>query len=190
VSANVGAAPVPFSLRLIDAEQHTLVRSGLSSSSGAAQRTMLGPSLAYRMVAELLGESATFAPAEPEAEDVALVRSAFSVPREARRGVADHALAQRVGLRLPARDLLSVLEPHRLEHRLEPHGPLGVRRQNTGRARALAILELIRRTGWDARNDENGQPRPMHELAADYLAQCTAALAQSELARSESAQSE
>ena len=40
-------------------------------------------------------------------------------------------------------------------------------------ARPLALSALARITGWDARFDAAGEPRPVADVAADYARECS-----------------
>ncbi len=175
IGPRIGAIHGPFSVRLIDEAGRALVRGGTTSTSGPGQREWLGPTVAMRELFDLLEAHAAWVDATRAPEDAPLLRAVLDAPRAEPWGGAGYlALAQAVGWDLPARELLAVLQPAPHEQEIEPRGPLGVRHPFLDRERAIAVADLVRRSGVDPRNAADGTPRTIADVSAALLRECGA----------------
>lgn len=169
----IGPIASPFTVRLIDAEERRLVGEGLTATSGGAQREWLGPTVAFQMLAGVLEEHAQWAETARDVEDAELVHHAIGPRREPPwSGPGYHGIQAYLDVRLGSDVLLAALEPIPFEEDVVPEGPLGVRMPFHDRARVFALHEIARRSGW--RMDE-GDARPIGDLAAEVLRECRAA---------------
>jgi hypothetical protein len=72
--------------------------------------------------------------------------------------------------------MLGTIEATPEENEREPSGPIGARPTRADDLRIAIVNALAHLTHWDARTNEDGTPRPLAEVVADYERECTAAI--------------
>jgi hypothetical protein len=73
--------------------------------------------------------------------------------------------------------LLATLEPTEADLEREPEPPIGARPTRTDDLRIAAVNALAHLSHWDVRRADDGTPRPLDEVAAEYQRECGAAVA-------------
>jgi hypothetical protein len=166
-------------VRIVDDMPHVLEAyySGYAGTSGQSQ--YLGLEVATEALLPLL-EPIALAAGSPSGEERAfftneMVRAQPRLHREFAWWVRERyvRLAGRVGTTAAVPALLDDLRAELT--RAQEQGPGHDREESRMMDLVLALAKI---TGWDARLDERGQPRPVIAVAKEYLSECTRGIGQ------------